>query len=88
MEDLDQIPERIDELRAQINRHNHLYYVLDSPEISDAEYDRLMRELSQLETDYHQFLTADSPTQGRKLSTILSVEGNFLRDALDEAYQS
>jgi DNA ligase (NAD+) len=61
--DLDQIPERIDELRAQINRHNHLYYVLDSPEISDAEYDRLMRELSQLEAAYPQFLTSDSPTQ-------------------------
>jgi len=61
--DLDHIKERIDDLRAQINHHNYRYYVLDSPEISDAEYDRLMRELGQLETDYPQFLTPDSPTQ-------------------------
>jgi DNA ligase (NAD+) len=61
--DSDQIQHRIDELRAQISHHNYLYYVLDGPEISDAEYDRLMRELSQLETDYPQFLTPDSPTQ-------------------------
>jgi DNA ligase (NAD+) len=61
--DLDQIQERISDLRAQLNHHNYLYYVLDSPEVSDAEYDRLMRELSQLEADYPQFLTHDSPTQ-------------------------
>jgi DNA ligase (NAD+) len=61
--DLDHIKERIDDLRAQINHHNYRYYVLDSPEISDAEYDQLMRELNQLEVDYPQFLTPDSPTQ-------------------------
>jgi DNA ligase (NAD+) len=55
--------ERIEKLRAEINRHNHLYYVLDSPEISDAEYDGLMRELKRLEEQYPQFLTPDSPTQ-------------------------
>jgi DNA ligase (NAD+) len=54
---------RIDELREQINYHNHRYYVLDSPEISDAEYDKLMRELQRLEEEYPQFLTPDSPTQ-------------------------
>ena len=54
---------RIAELKAQINHHNYRYYVLDSPEISDAEYDVLMRELQQLEAQYPQFLTADSPTQ-------------------------
>jgi DNA ligase (NAD+) len=54
---------RIDELRAEINRHNYLYYVLDSPEISDAEYDALMRELKQLEAAYPRFVTPDSPTQ-------------------------
>jgi DNA ligase (NAD+) len=50
-------------LREQINRHNHRYYVLDDPEIPDAEYDRLFRELRELETAYPELLTADSPTQ-------------------------
>jgi len=63
MKDLAQVKERIDQLRAQINHHNYRYYVLDSPEISDAEYDLLMQELKQLEEEYPQFLTPDSPTQ-------------------------
>jgi len=61
--DLNKIKERIEQLRAKINYHNYRYYVLDSPEISDAEYDELMRELKQLEEQYPQFLTSDSPTQ-------------------------
>jgi len=63
MKDLDEVKERIEQLKAQINYHNYRYYVLDSPEISDAEYDELMRELKQLEEKYPQFLTPDSPTQ-------------------------
>jgi DNA ligase (NAD+) len=63
MADLEEIKKRIDELREQINYHNYRYYVLDSPEISDAEYDALMRELKQLEEQYPQFVTPDSPTQ-------------------------
>jgi len=63
MMDLDKVKERIEHLRAEINYHNYRYYVLDSPEISDAEYDELMRELRQLEEEYPQFLTPDSPTQ-------------------------
>jgi len=63
MKDLASIKEKIEQLRAEINRHNYRYYVLDSPEISDAEYDELMRELEQLEEQYPQFLTPDSPTQ-------------------------
>ena len=63
MTDLDKVKERIDKLRAEINRHNYLYYVLDSPEVSDAEYDGLMQELRRLEETYPQFLTPDSPTQ-------------------------
>jgi len=55
--------ERIEELREAINYHNYRYYVLDSPEISDDEYDRLMRGLRQLEEKYPQFITPDSPTQ-------------------------
>jgi len=63
MDDLNQAKQRIEQLRAEINYHNYRYYVLDSPEISDAEYDELMRELKQLEEEYPQFLTPDSPTQ-------------------------
>jgi len=63
MEDLNRVKPRVDQLRAEINRHNYLYYVLDSPEISDAEYDDLMRQLKELETKYPQLLTPDSPTQ-------------------------
>ncbi len=55
--------QRIARLRAEIEHHNYRYYVLDSPEISDAEYDALMRELQKLEAQYPQFLTPDSPTQ-------------------------
>lgn len=54
---------RIQELREAINRHNHLYYVNDDPEISDAQYDRLFDELSDLEEKYPELITADSPTQ-------------------------
>jgi len=54
---------RIEELRGIINHHNYRYYVLDSPEISDAEYDELMKELRQLETEHPELVTPDSPTQ-------------------------
>lgn len=50
-------------LRAEIERHNHAYYVLDAPSIPDAEYDRLFRELQGLEQHYPELLTPDSPTQ-------------------------
>jgi DNA ligase (NAD+) len=63
MADLKKIKERIEQLKARVNYHIYRYYVLDSPEISDAEYDGLVRELQQLEEKYPQFLTPDSPTQ-------------------------
>ncbi|HJV92300.1 MAG TPA: NAD-dependent DNA ligase LigA [Azonexus sp.] len=55
--------ERAAELRAEIERHNHAYYVLDAPSIPDAEYDKLFRELQGLEQQFPELLTADSPTQ-------------------------
>ena len=55
--------QKIEKLRSEINHHNYRYYVLDNPEISDAEYDDLIRELKQLEEQYPQFLTDDSPSQ-------------------------
>jgi DNA ligase (NAD+) len=63
MEELDKVKDRIEQLKTQVNYHAYRYYVLDSPEISDAEYDDLLRELQQLEEKYPQFLTPDSPTQ-------------------------
>ena len=54
---------RIAGLRKELNFHNYRYYALDDPEISDAEYDRLMRELRQLEEENPELVTADSPTQ-------------------------
>jgi DNA ligase (NAD+) len=57
------IKKRIEALREQINYHNYRYYVLDDPEIPDAEFDRIMRELQDLEQDYPDLITTDSPTQ-------------------------
>jgi DNA ligase (NAD+) len=54
---------RIKELREQLNRHSYLYYVLDNPEVPDSEYDRLYRELQQLEHLHPDLITPDSPTQ-------------------------
>ena len=53
----------VSRLRGEINRHNYLYYVLDSPEVPDAEYDRLMRRLEELEAAFPDLVTPDSPTQ-------------------------
>ena len=57
------IVERAAWLRAELDRHNHAYYVLDAPSIPDAEYDKLFRELQGLEAEYPELLSADSPTQ-------------------------
>ena len=54
---------RAEELRREINAHNHRYYVLDDPVVSDAEYDRLLQELRGLESENPELLTPDSPTQ-------------------------
>jgi len=54
---------RIKELREQVRRHDHRYYVLDDPEISDARYDALLGELRELETAHPELVTPDSPTQ-------------------------
>jgi DNA ligase (NAD+) len=55
--------QRITQLRAELERHNHAYYVLDAPTVPDAEYDRLFRELQALEALHPVLLTTDSPTQ-------------------------
>jgi len=60
---MESIIREIKELRKKIQYHNHRYYVLDDPEITDAEYDRLFRRLVDLETAYPELVTPDSPTQ-------------------------
>jgi DNA ligase (NAD+) len=57
------VAERVDALRRAINYHAHRYYVLDDPQISDAEYDALWRELVELEAEHPELVTPDSPTQ-------------------------
>ncbi len=57
------VTDRIRKLREEINYHNYLYYVQDSPKISDEEYDALMQELRELEERYPEAVTPDSPTQ-------------------------
>ena len=55
--------QRIARLRAEIEKHNHAYYVLDAPTIPDVEYDKLFRELQAIEAQHPELLTPDSPTQ-------------------------
>jgi len=57
------IEQQINHLRTQLRHHEYQYHVLDAPEVPDAEYDRLMRELRELETAHPDLVTADSPTQ-------------------------
>src|SRR5690606_31570017 len=80
---------RAADLRAQLHQHNYAYYTLDEPQVPDAEYDRLMRELRQLEADYPQLLTADSPTQrvgAAPLTAFGSVEHEVPMLSLDNAF--
>ncbi|MGH7607768.1 MAG: DNA ligase LigA-related protein, partial [Gemmatimonadales bacterium] len=87
---------RAAELRRILERANHAYYVLDTPEISDAEYDRLFRELQALEAAHPELVTADSPTlrvgaapatalrKHRHLVPMLSLANAFTDDELRE----
>ncbi len=60
---LQQASKRANALRETINQHNYQYYVLDDPDIPDSEYDRLLRELIEIETEYPELIIANSPTQ-------------------------
>ena len=60
---MEDIKQKIEDLRQKILYHNDLYYNQDNPEISDYKYDMMMQELKRLETDHPEFITADSPTQ-------------------------
>ena len=80
---------QIDGLREQLRRHEYLYYVMDAPEISDAEYDRLMNELKALEETHPQLITPDSPTQrvgGKPREGFQKVTHSRPMLSLDNAY--
>ena len=57
------VQRRVKKLRKEIEHHNYRYYVLDDPDVPDSEYDRLMRELGELEAQYAELVVAESPTQ-------------------------
>ncbi|GAB6887095.1 NAD-dependent DNA ligase LigA [Desulfothermus okinawensis JCM 13304] len=87
--DLKKIKKRIEELRQEIEYHNYRYYVLDDPEISDAEYDRLFRELKELEEKYPEFITPYSPTQrigGSPLDEFVRREHTIPMYSLDNVF--
>jgi DNA ligase (NAD+) len=80
---------RIEALRKEIRHHEHRYYVLDDPEISDAEFDRLMNELKGLEAVHPELLTPDSPTQrvgGKPREGFIKVAHSVPMLSLDNAY--
>ncbi len=81
--------ERVEQIRREIRRHEELYYVKAAPEISDAEFDALMRELQALETGNPDLITLDSPTQrvgGRPAEGFATVEHLVPMLSLDNAY--
>lgn len=83
------IQHKIDELRDQIRYHEHRYYVLDQPEISDAEYDALVNELKALEKAHPELVTPDSPTQrvgGTPRADLPKVQHSTPMLSLDNAY--
>ncbi len=85
---VNKVSQRIEQLRSEINLHNHRYYVLAEPSIPDAEYDRLLRELQQLEAEHPQLISADSPTQrvgATPLSQFVSVTHERPMLSLDNA---
>ncbi len=83
------LDKKITALREKIRRHEHLYYVLDSPEISDAEFDKLMNELKALEKEHPELVTLDSPTQrvgGKPREGFVKVKHSSPMLSLDNAY--
>src|SRR5216110_136763 len=83
------IDQRLESLREKIRQHEYRYYVLDDPEISDAEFDRLMNELKNLEAEHPDLITPDSPTQrvgGKPREGFVKVRHSSPMLSLDNAY--
>jgi DNA ligase (NAD+) len=83
------VQRKIDALRDKIRHHEHRYYVLDDPEISDADFDRLVNELKALESEHPELITPDSPTQrvgGKPRKGFVKVRHSTPMLSLDNAY--
>ena len=81
--------QEVAELSQQLNEHNHKYYVLDNPSIPDAEYDRLLRRLQQLETEHPELQRPDSPSQrvgAAPLSAFSQIQHSIPMLSLDNAF--
>jgi DNA ligase (NAD+) len=81
--------QQIDALREELRRHEHLYYVLDAPEWTDAQYDARVNELRRLEAEHPELVTADSPTQrvgGKPKEGFVKVAHSRPMLSLDNAY--
>src|SRR5579862_6773878 len=81
--------QRIKKLREEIERHNELYYAQAKPEISDQEYDKLMKELTELESAHPELLTPDSPSQrvgGRPIEGFATVVHAVRMMSIDNTY--
>ena len=80
--------DEVEELRAELRRHEHLYYVLDQPSVSDAEYDALMNRLKALEAQHPELISTDSPTQrvgGKPREGFVKVQHSSAMLSLDNA---
>ena len=80
---------RVAELRTQIHHHNYRYHTMDAPDITDAEFDQLFRELKQLEQDHPELVTDDSPTQrvgSEPLAAFSQVRHERAMTSLDNAF--
>jgi DNA ligase (NAD+) len=85
------VRKKLESLRDQVRHHNYRYHVLDDPEIPDAEYDRLMRQLQKLERDYPDQVTTDSPTQrigAEPMSAFRTVRHRVRMLSLDNAFSA
>ena len=85
----EQAERRIEQLRKEIRRHEHLYFVMDTPEISDAQFDALMKELKKLEREHPDLVTPDSPSQrvgGKPAEGFQKVRHSRPMLSLDNAY--
>ena len=85
----EEVHQRYQRLKSELNQHNHAYYVLDDPSIPDSDYDRLMRELQDIEQQYAELRTPDSPSQrvgGMALDSFSQVKHEVPMLSLDNAF--
>jgi len=83
------VEKKVESLREKIRHHEYLYYVVDNPEISDADFDKLMRQLKDLEAEHPELVTADSPTQrvgGKPREGFVKVPHSSPMLSLDNTY--